>query len=197
MSAGDERFLIEQARRDPTAFAALYDAYFPRVYAYVRHRVGCRQDAEDVVADVFLSAVAAIGDFAPRHEASFAGWLFRIAHNRLANFYRARDGRATLPLEVAAAWPAGDPAPDEFVLRDEAVAALHTHLRALPPRRREIVALRFFGELRNCEIAATLGIDERTVAAHVSRGLLELGRRFREADERAGEEAGCATTSER
>lgn len=198
MTAEEERSLVERARRDPAAFGALYDRYFPRVYAYVRHRVGCRQDAEDLVAEVFTQAVAAFDRFAWRHETSFASWLFRIAHNRLANFYRAEGARATLvPLDAAAAHPDPARAPDEFVLRDEAAAALHAHLAALAPRRREIVALRFFGGLRNREIAAVLNLDERTVAAHLSRGLLDLQRRIRAGDDAAREVQGCAPTNER
>jgi len=55
---------------------------------------------------------------------------------------------------------------------------LHHQLRALTPRRQEIVALRFFGGLRNREIAAVLDLDERTVAAHLARGLADLQRAY-------------------
>lgn len=195
MTASQERALVDRARHDPDAFALLYDPYFPRIYAYVRHRVQARQDAEDLVSEVFLHAVAALDRFTWRHEASFASWLFRIAHNRLANFYRQQGHATTLPLEPATRQPSPDLTPDEFVLRDEAGAALHAHLAMLVPRRREIVALRFFGDLRNREIAAVLGLDERTVAAHLSRGLLDLQRRIREASDREKEEAGCAPTN--
>lgn len=195
MTESQERALVDRARRDPDAFALLYDPYFPRIYAYMRHRVGARQDAEDLVSEVFLHAVAALDRFTWRHEASFASWLFRIAHNRLANFYRQQGRATTLPLDLATRQPSPDLTPDEFVLRDEAGASLHAHLATLSPRRREIVALRFFGDLRNREIAAVLGLDERTVAAHLSRGLLDLQRRIREASNRVEEEEGCAPTT--
>ncbi len=189
-TAESERSLVVRACRDPAAWTTLYDLYFPRVYAYVLHRSPSRQDAEDLVAEVFLHAVAALDRFVWRHEASFASWLFRIAHNRLANLHR-QQGRhaATVPLERAAEYPAPDLAPDAIMIRDEAGAALHVHLAALSPRRREIVALRFFGELRNREIAAVLGLDERTIASHLSRGLLDLQRRIRDERARDQEEA--------
>jgi RNA polymerase sigma-70 factor (ECF subfamily) len=198
MIAEQERLLVEQARRDPAAFATLYDRYFPRIYAYVRHRSRCRQDAEDLVAEVFLQAIAALDRFTWRHETSFASWLFRIAHNRLANFYRQAGQQAVfVSLEMAAEQRSSETAPEEFVLRDEAIAALQLHLRSLSPRRQEIVALRFFGALRNREIATVLDLDERTVAAHLSRALLDLQRRFREAGAQAGEEDSWQPMSER
>lgn len=198
MTAEQDRLWVEQARRDPAAFAHLYDSYFPRVYGYVRHHVGCRQDAEDLCAEVFLHAVAALDRFEWRHQRSFASWLFRIAHNLLANFHRQRSQRtAMVPLEDATQHPAGDLSPDEFVLRREESAALHQHLQSLSPRRQEIVALRFFGGLRNREIAAVLDLDERTVAAHLSRGLLDLHRRYQQTTRQTTEETSCAQKSER
>lgn len=193
MAEEHERAIVERARRDPAAFAILYDRYFPRVYAYTRHRVGTAQDAEDLVAEIFLNALTALDRFTWRHELSYAAWLFRIAHNRLANFYRqqAQHG-ATIPLEAASA-AATTLRPDEAVLRDETVTALHAQLARLSPRQREVVALRCFGELRNREIAIILGLDERTVAAHLSRGLRELQRHFHAATA-DDEEAKCAPT---
>lgn len=196
MTTEQDRLWVERARRDPAAFAHLYDAYFPKVYAYVRHRVRRRQDAEDLVAETFLQAVGALDRFEWRHEASFAGWLFRIAHNLLANFYRRQARQAVAPLEDTADRSSGDPSPDDIALQQEAFAALHQHLRALPPRRREVVALRFFGGLRNREIAAILDLDERTVAAHLSRGLLDLQHRYRQTAHQSEEEAACAQKSE-
>ncbi len=102
-----------------------------------------------------------------------------------------------MPLDDVTRQPSADPAPNECALRHEASATLHRHLRALPPRRQEVVALRFFGGLRNREIAAVLDLDERTVAAHLSRGLLDLHRRYQRTTDQTGEEAACAPKSER
>lgn len=107
---------VARAGRDPAAFAILYDRYFPRLYAYNRHRVGNDQDAEDLVAEIFLNALTAIDRFTWRHELSYAAWLFRIAHNRLANFYRQQaQHRATITLEAAHAEPTAASQPDETV----------------------------------------------------------------------------------
>lgn len=178
MGADEERWLVERARSDPDAFGALYDRYFPRVYAYVRRRVDRTQDAEDLVAETFLKAIAAIDGFAWRHHASFAAWLFRIAHNLVANFRQRRLPDNVYPLDAVRERPSAGESPEAAALRREQAELLGRQLRALAPRRQEIIALRFFGGLRNREIAAVLDLDERTVAAHLSRGLADLHRAY-------------------
>ena len=178
MIEDEERWLVERARRDPAAFGDLYDRYFPRVYAYARRRVERTQDAEDLVAETFLKAVAAIQGFEWRHHASFAAWLFRIARNLLVNFQQRQPANKLASLDRVADRSAEAASPEEVALRREWAELLRHHLRALSPRRQEIVALRFFGGLRNREIALVLDLDERTVAANRSRGLADLHRAY-------------------
>src|SRR5579883_1222870 len=80
--------IIRAIQRDSEAFGQLYNLYFDRVYRYVRLKVGNPSDAEDLTALVFLSAWRSIHRFSPKHEASFAGWIFRLAHNALVDRYR-------------------------------------------------------------------------------------------------------------
>ena len=84
----DDQFLVQRVRHDPDAFRELYRRYFPRVYAFVAYRVQRAQDAEDVVAEVFMQVVKGLGRFEDRGEGAFAAWVFRIAHNQVSQFYR-------------------------------------------------------------------------------------------------------------
>lgn len=158
--------------------AALYDRYFSRVYAYVRARVASPQDAEDLTAETFLRALGALSRFAPRHDGAEAAWLFRIAHNQISN-HRRKGGQAiTFALEDMPIEPHSDEQPDEAAARAELAARLRLLVASLAPRHQEVIALRFFAGLRNQEIAAVLGLEQRTVAAHISRALAELQRRL-------------------
>jgi RNA polymerase sigma-70 factor (ECF subfamily) len=179
----NERTLLEAIPRDRQAFTQLYNHYFPRLYAYFCYRVGRVQDAEDLVSEAFLKAVEglAAGRFEWRHEGSFAGWLFRIAYNCLADHHR-RKGAPGEPLDLDELPPIlllqADSLPEDAVLRKEEFAQLHRFLLTLSPRRQEIITLKFFGGLHNSKIAKVLGLDERTVASHLCRGLDDLHRKY-------------------
>jgi RNA polymerase sigma-70 factor, ECF subfamily len=189
LDARRERRLVARARRDPDAFRRLYRHYFPRVYAYISYRVGCVQDVEDLTAETFLRAVEGLSGFEWRGEGAFAAWLFRIAHNVVSNFYRD-GGKApdAIPQEDLLRIAGSEELPTEALARQELTTHLRRLIGTLSPRQQEIVTLRFFGGLRNQEIAALLELDERTVAAHLCRGVRTLQARFEEmtVEERAG-----------
>jgi RNA polymerase sigma-70 factor (ECF subfamily) len=180
MTPDQERECIQQARTDPRAFAPIYDHYFPHVYAYVCHRVYDRQDAEDIIADVFFRAIQNLKRFKWRSSHSFAAWLFRIAHNLVMDYFRQRR-RAGPSLEsddsqVEVVDQA--PLPEDALAQQEVFQQMRALIATLSPRRQEVITLRFYGGLRNCEIARVLGLRERTVAAHLCRALQDLERKY-------------------
>ncbi len=88
---GDDRLLVEAAKKDPSRFAELYELNFARVYAYIARRVGDRDVAQDLTSDVFHKALASIQSFEWRG-VPFAGWLLRIAANMIVDRSK-RSGR--------------------------------------------------------------------------------------------------------
>ena len=181
MNPDDERHWVERAARDPTAFAQLYNHYFPRLYAYARYRTAGDHEAEEVVAETFLKVVETLDRFRWRHTQSFAAWVFRIAHNVLIDRAHHQGRVQSVPLADVPHLVSHTVLPDDAAVRTEEFAHLHHLVATLSPRRQEIITLRFFGGLRNQEIAHVLGIDERTVAAHLCRGLEDLHRKYRDA----------------
>jgi RNA polymerase sigma-70 factor (ECF subfamily) len=171
-----EHQLIRNAPTNPDAFRELYRHYFPRVYAYVAYRVGRVGETEDLVADIFVKVVESLGTFEYRGAGSFAAWIFRIAHNHVSQFYRSRDD--VLSIDEVSYITSDDPSPDQAIIRKEQFIHLRGLLETLSQRRREIITLKFFGELRNNEFAAVLGLDERTVASHLCRGIEDLSRLY-------------------
>ncbi len=183
LDSDNERTLLEAIPKDRQAFTQLYNHYFPRLFAYFCYRVGRVQDAEDLVSEAFLKVVEGLarGRFQWRHEGSFAAWLFRIAYNCLTDYHRRNRGpHEPLNLDELPPIPLlhADSLPEDVVVRKEQFAELHRFLLTLSPRRQEIITLKFFGGLHNSEIARVLGLDERTVASHLCRGLDDLHQKY-------------------
>jgi RNA polymerase sigma-70 factor, ECF subfamily len=174
----DERALVREAQQHADGFRRLYQQYFPRVYAYVAYRIGQRQDVEDVVSTIFIKVMEHLRRFEDRGAGSFAAWLFRIALNEVHQFYRTQQRHEWVSLDELPEITAPQGSPDDQLQRQERFARLARWLAQLSPRRREIISLRFFAELRNQEIAAVLGLDERTVASHLCRGLEDLQQKY-------------------
>ena len=179
MNHESEKELLEKACCDLSAFKELYEHYFPKIYAYINYRVDRVQDAEDLVSNTFLKATERLSQYEWRGEGSFSAWLFRIAHDLVVDSYRS-DGKEPVSnsIDELSDIRSDLVLPDDEALRIEEFAYLRQLIGTLSPRRQEIITLRFFGGLRNNEIAIILGLDERTVASHLCRGLEDLHNRY-------------------
>ena len=89
----DDRLLIAAAQRERSHFGELYEQNFDRLYAYVVRRVGSREEAQDVTAEVFHQALASIESF-KWQVASFIAWLYGIAANVLADEFDKMEKRS-------------------------------------------------------------------------------------------------------
>ena len=105
-----DRTLVEEARRDPARFEALYRRYLAQVYSYAYYELGDHHEAEDATEKTFLAALANLGRFEERARpadgdgaSTFRVWLLRIARNVVANQRRGRRRHPEAGLEAAAA----------------------------------------------------------------------------------------------
>jgi RNA polymerase sigma-70 factor (ECF subfamily) len=177
-----DRALVEEARRDPLRFDALYRRYLAQVYSYAFHELGDHHEAEDATERTFLAALAGLPQFEERARpadgegaSTFRVWLFQIARNSVANQRRGRRRHPVAPLEAAAM--IADPLDIEggLALRDEAAAAWKAVGR-LPADRRQALVLRFVDEMSTAEIAGILGRSEGAVRVLVHRALRAVAR---------------------
>lgn len=173
-----EPSLVARAvKRDPDAFGQLYNLYFERVYRYARLRLGNPTDAEDVTAGVFLSAWRTIDRFTPTHNASFAGWLFRLAHNALVDRYRRVKPMVSLDNELDAELAQQEvTTPDAVLERRLTFAELHQAMQQLTDEQREVVLLRFVEGLSAREVGDIMGKHEGTVRGMQFRAIEALRR---------------------
>jgi RNA polymerase sigma-70 factor (ECF subfamily) len=177
-----DRALVEDARRDPATFDALYRRYLAQVYSYAYYELGDHHDAEDATERTFLAALTNLDRFEERARPSdgegastFRVWLFRIARNVVANQRRGRRRHPQAPLEAAAL--IADPLDIEgtTAVHDEAAAAWRAVGR-LPADRRRAIVLRFVEEMSTAEIAGVLGRSEGAVRVLIHRALRTVAR---------------------
>lgn len=178
-SEEDEQELVKRAVADLSAFQALYQRYIRRIYGYVVSRVGNPHDAEDVVSEVFLRVIKNLPQLRNQQAISFAVWIFMIARSTVTDHYR-RNGHSNslISLDMVEPLIAVEPDPDWALIKIEDTAQLHEMIVTLPERKREIITLRYYGGLRNQEIAVVLQIGEKTVSAYLSRALSDLHEKY-------------------
>lgn len=157
-------------------YAELYREYLPRILNYIRLRVNGEEVAQDLTGLVFERAVAK--QHTLRKRDAFGGWLFRIARNEVAGYYRRR--RPTVPLEWADEQPAENLQPPEELMHREELARLRAMLETLSRREQEIIRLKFGGGLGNQEIAQVMRLQAGHVAVILYRALRKLRARLEE-----------------
>ncbi len=174
-----EEELVEQARADPVAFGQLYDRYVNRIYNYIYHRVGNQHDAEDLTARTFFRALSHIDHYVDRG-APFSAWLYRIAHNLVANWHRDRARRRTIALDEAISLMAAQASPHDQAEARERSEALRKAMRKLGPERQQLLILKFTEGLSNAEIGQIMGRSEGAIKSLYHRTLLALQQEMRE-----------------
>jgi RNA polymerase sigma factor (sigma-70 family) len=170
----EDRLAVRARRGDIGAYeelVRLHQGLAQRV-AYVV--VGTDAEAQDAVQEAFVKAYFALGSFRPG--ASFRAWLLAIVHNEAANRARSAARRNRLAMRAAEDRPFGDaaPSPEESVLAAERAQALAAALASLGPRDRAVIALRYFEDLSEKEMATVLACRPGTVKSRLSRALSRL-----------------------
>ena len=162
----DDPALIEQARHNSDAFAALYRRYLTSVYRYLYSRLGIVHDAEDITTQVFIDALEGLSSNHYRAGGCFSAWLFTIARRRLVDFYRQRP---TVPLDSTRTGadlceiPSAEPGLLVALEKSDDLKRL-THLLAqLDEEKQELLRLRFSALLGFAEIALLEGKSEAAV----------------------------------
>lgn len=166
----EDRALAKRAVYDRGAFAELYRRHVDRVYRYCRFRVHHEQDAQDLTAQTFMTALEQIGHY--RGEGTVAAWLLGIAYHKSIDLLRATP--SLTGLEMADGLSAPDPQPEALLAQAIQRSDLEQALRTIAPERAEALSLRFFGELSNREVAAVMQKSEDAVKMLIHRGIQEL-----------------------
>jgi RNA polymerase sigma-70 factor (ECF subfamily) len=169
----DDAALLLATQGDPDAFGALYERYVGRIYSYIFYRTGNVYDAEDLTEKVFIRAMHHIGNY--RNQGlPFSAWLYRIAHNLVANWHRDNSRRKEIPLDDSMLGFYRGDHPETELLKNEELERLIWAIRQLPPERQQLLVLKFVEHLSNAEIGQIIGRTEGAVKSLYHRTLLAM-----------------------
>jgi len=183
-----EAALLARCRRgEPDAWDELFDLHYAAAGRFIFQLSPdfTREDAEEICQEAFLSVIKNLGSF--HGESRFQTWLFRIAANQARDFREKRNaakrggGRTPVPLQaedpetgLAPDPPSEAIGPDEWAMNAEQMAFVRQSLDRLGEACREIIELRYFGDLSYEELSSTLNLNPKTVSSRLSKCLDQL-----------------------
>ncbi len=171
--ATDDSALIVRAQADPVVFGELYEKYVGRIYNYIYYRTGNEHDAEDLTARVFFRAMKRLPSYTDRG-LPFSAWLYRIAHNLVANWHRDQSRRKVVPLDEYIVHGLQADAPEYASESREEKEHLFSVIRKLPAERQQLLILKFVEQMSNAEIGTVMNRSEGAIKSLYHRTLLNL-----------------------
>ncbi|MEL7590971.1 MAG: sigma-70 family RNA polymerase sigma factor [Anaerolineaceae bacterium] len=169
----DENAVKLAVNGDADAFSYIYEKNVTRIYNYIYYRIGSEDDAEDLTARVFHRAFGHIEKYQEKG-VPFTAWLYRIAHNLTANWYRDTQRRKEISLEDQLDLPHQGEPPERQVERTQEKEILMKAIRRLPPDRQQLILLKYLEDLTNGEIAVIMGRTEGAIKSLYHRSLISL-----------------------
>jgi RNA polymerase sigma factor (sigma-70 family) len=158
-----------------------------RLRNFIRKRVADSSEAEDILQDVFYELVEASRMMRPIEQVS--AWLFRVARNKIIDFFRKKRPEATINEPVAAAedsesltledlLPSSDEGPEAAFARSVLLEEMEEALQELPEEQREVFVAHELEGLSFKEIAARTGVGVNTLLSRKHYAVIQLRERL-------------------
>jgi len=161
------------SRDSAEVFARLYEQYLPKIFQYVCYRVGDKELAQDLTSVIFEKAMTKFDSYDTK-KASFATWVYTIAHHTLIDHYRSRSRANVYQQQSMLEITVNYSSPEEEVTHQEDIKKLRACLTHLKDSEREIITMKFSSEMTNREIARMLGLSESNVGVILCRAVRKL-----------------------
>jgi len=169
VDASDELLMQRYAGGDGGAFETLYNRHRGPLYRYMLRNLGDEMTANDLYQGVWERVIRARQRYRPT--AKFTTWLYRIAHNHLVDFYRAK--KPHLELGAVSLVDSG-PEPDRTVASQQTGNRLHNAIAGLPPEQKDALLLKLEQGLSLEEIATVTGVGRETVKSRLRYATAKL-----------------------
>jgi len=190
MDLEKEKELIKKAQKEPEVFSELYNQYYSKIFGYALKRVANLEIAQDITSETFFKALKNLWKFRWKNisfsicpvghrRCSFEAWLYRIASNEIANYFRKNKYKPIslekIPEPIAITNPSAEILEAEHQLKKhQDFLMLQEKIAKLPIEYQEVITLRFFEKKKIKEISKILDKKEGTIKSLLSRGLEKL-----------------------
>lgn len=180
-SKEEQRIVSAIKRGETDRFHEIEGVYHDKLLFYLWHLLGSKDEAEDILQDVFLKAYNNLGKFDNRRP--FSSWVYRIAHNEAINYLKRRNKQRTMSWEDIVTVKDRldsanqDDSPQEAWVRRERRDEVRAALKKLSPKYREVILLRYYFDHSYEEMSDILAKPVNTVGTLLSRAkkrLLEI-----------------------
>ncbi len=172
----DEWAEIQEAQKQPLKFKVLYNRYYEPIFRFVYKRTASESLAADISSQVFLKAMQKLSSYSFKG-VPFSAWLFRIASNEVALYFRKNSKNRVVVLEERTAANIENEWEDKEGLEFN-LSLLQEVIQDLKPTEVEILELRFFEQRPFKEVAEILGITENNAKVKIYRLLQKMRKRF-------------------
>jgi RNA polymerase sigma factor (sigma-70 family) len=164
--------IAESAKTSEKDFEIIYNHFYGKIFGYLVSRLGNQADAEDLNSEVWMKILKNLKTY-DSSKSQIQTWIFTIVRNALTDRLRKKSIRSFLSF----GFHKEEAYIDENFEKVENKIFIETILRTLsniPEKQRECIQLKYFSDMKNKEIAATLGVSEKTVASNLVRGITKL-----------------------
>ncbi len=165
----DQELAQQMNSGDDHAFEELYERYFQKLYTFVLRRVGHQPTAEDLLSDIFLKAFAHRKTFV--WKTSFSAWIYKIATNRITDYYRTKKTAEPFNPEDDAHQPVFKGSVIQTIDTELFNQELEQVLERLSVRERLIITLKFYNEYSHEEIGEIVHLKASHVGVVLHRAL--------------------------
>lgn len=174
----DDSALAKMIRRNPRVYKELMKRYHDKIFSYLYRLTGNKEEAEDLLQNVFVKVYKNINRFDTRRK--FSSWIYRIAHNEAVNFLKKRGRKKFVSLEdiettrdkLETASPAKSPV--DAWINKELKNEMQSALDKLPSKYKEVLILRYFLDKSYEEMSEILGKPINTVGTLLNRAKRKL-----------------------
>ncbi len=173
-----EKELVKRAQKEPEAFSELYELNYSKIFGYVLKRVANLEVAQDITSEIFFKSFKNIKKFKWKN-ISFSSWLYRIASNEIANYFRKNKYRPVSFEKISEPISLSNPIEDiieaeEKLKEHKDFLEIQKKLSKIPDIYQEVIVLKFLEKKKIKEICEILGKKEGTVKSLIHRGLERL-----------------------